>query len=105
MNTKIVTPSFKRQFLPQFSTKSRFLPLRDCGIERGRGRTQEKWERGVWIVTRMLKNVKNTSFYRRKFHNRPIKTIDGYDETIHHGPFQLSRDRRIVIDGNDLIRQ
>ena len=57
------------------------------------------------ILTRMLKNVKNTSFYRRKFCNRPIKTIDGYDETVYRGPFQLSRDRRIVIDGHDLIRK
>ena len=57
------------------------------------------------ILTRMLKNVKNTSFYRRKFRNRPIKTIDDYDETVHRGPFQLSRDRRIVIDGHDLIRK
>ena len=54
--------------------------------------------------TRMLKNMKNTSFYRRKFRNRLIKTIDGYDETVHRGPFQLSRDRRIAIDGHDLIR-
>ena len=56
-------------------------------------------------LTRMLKNVKNTSFYRRKFRNRPIKTIDGYDETVHRGPFQLSSDRRIVIDSHDLIRK
>ena len=39
--------------------------------------------------------------YRRNFRNRPIKTIDGYDETVHDGPFQLSRDRRITIDGHD----
>ena len=55
--------------------------------------------------TRMLKNVKNMPFYRAKIRNRPIKTIDGYDETVHRGPFQLSRDRRIVIDGHDLIHQ
>ena len=55
--------------------------------------------------TRMVKNVKNTSIYRAFDRNRPIKTIDGYDETVHRGPFQLSRDRRIVIDGHDLIRK
>ena len=53
----------------------------------------------------MLKNVKNMPFYRAKICNRSIKAIDGYDETVHRGPFQLSRDRRIVIDGHDLIRQ
>ena len=55
--------------------------------------------------TRILKNVKNTSIYRAFDRNRPIKTIDGYDETVHRGPFQLSRDRQIVIDGHDLIRK
>ena len=74
-------------------------------------RSRETRERGVltvnWIEsqTRMLKNVKNMPFYRAKIRNRPIKTIDGYDETVHRGPFQLSRDRQIVIDGHDLIRQ
>ena len=57
------------------------------------------------ILTRMLKNVKNTSIYRAFDRNRPIKTINGYDETVHRGPFQLSRDRRIVIDGHDQIRK
>ena len=47
MNTKSITRSFKRRFLPQFSTKSRLLPLSGCGNERGRGRTREKRERGV----------------------------------------------------------
>ena len=27
--------------------------------------------------------------------NRPIVSIDGYDETVHDGPFQLSRNRQI----------
>ena len=54
-------------------------------------------------LTRMLTNVKNESFYRANFRNRPIVWIDGYDETVHHGPFRLSRDRRIVMDGHDLI--
>ena len=43
----------------------------------------------------MLTNVKNTSFYRAKFRNRPIVSIDGYDGTVHDGPFQLSRNRPI----------
>ena len=74
-------------------------------------RSRETRKRGVltvhWIEsqTRMLKNVKNTSIYRAFDRNRPIKMIDGYDETVHRGPFQLSRDRRIVIDGHDLIRK
>ena len=74
-------------------------------------RSRETRERGVltvnWIEpqTRMLKNVKNTCIYRAFDCNRPIKTIDGYDETVHRGPFQLSRDRRIMIDGHDLIRK
>ena len=47
--------------------------------------------------------VKNVSFYRANFRNRPIVSIDGYDEAVHRGPFRLSRDRRIVMDGHDLI--
>ena len=44
---------------------------------------------------------KNTSFYKNFGHNRPIKTIDGYDETIHRGSFQKYRGRWISIDGLD----
>ena len=51
----------------------------------------------------MLTFVKNRAFYRAKFRNRLIVSIDGYDETVHRGPFQLSHDRRIVMDGHDLI--
>ena len=58
-----------------------------------------------WNLTRMLTNVKNTSIYRAFDHNRPIKTIDGYDEMVHRGPFRLSRDRRIMMDGHDLIHR
>ena len=74
-------------------------------------RSRETRERGVLIVnwiesqTRMLKNVKNMPFYRAKIRNRPIKTTDHYDETVHRGSFQLSRDCWIVINGHDLIRQ
>ena len=38
---------------------------------------------------------KNKPFYSNFGRNRPIVSIDGYDETVHHGPFQLCRDRRI----------
>ena len=33
--------------------------------------------------------------------NRPIVSIDGYDETVHNGPFQLIPSRPISIDGSD----
>ena len=56
-------------------------------------------------LTRMLTFVKNSAFYRANFCNRPIVSIDGYDETVYRGPFRLSRDRWIVIDGHDLIRK
>ena len=57
------------------------------------------------ISTRMLTFVMNISLYRAFALNRPIKTIDGYDETVHRGLFRLSRDRQIVMDGHDLIRR
>ena len=53
----------------------------------------------------MLTNVKNASFYRANFRNRPIVSIDDYDETVHRGPFQLSRDRPILINSPDWISQ
>ena len=34
-----------------------------------------------------ITNQKNISFYRVFGRNRPIETIDGYDETVHRGPF------------------
>ena len=46
---------------------------------------------------------KNTSFYRDFGRNRLIETIDGYDGTVHRGPFQLSRSRLILIDGLDAL--
>ena len=54
--------------------------------------------------TRMLRIVKNMSIYTKFGRNRPIVLIDGYDETVHDGPFRLSRGRRIVMDGHDLIK-
>ena len=47
----------------------------------------------------MLTNVKNESFYRANFRNRPIVSIDGYDETVHRGPFRKYRSHPIVMDG------
>ena len=49
----------------------------------------------------MHTTTKNTSFYSNFGRNRPIVSIDGYDETVHRGPFQLSRSRPISIDGPD----
>ena len=49
-----------------------------------------------------FRNRKNTSFYRNFGRNRPIEKIDGYDETVHRGPFQLSHSCPIEkIDGYD----
>ena len=39
------------------------------------------------------------SFYRAFRRKRPIETIDGYDGTVHRGPFQLSHNRPILMDG------
>ena len=44
---------------------------------------------------------KNMSFYRAFHRNRPIEMIDGYDGTVHRGPFQISRGRLILINGLD----
>ena len=58
----------------------------------------------IEIQLKCFRIVKNILFYSVFGHNRSIETIDGYDETVHRGPFRLSRDRRIVMDGHDLIR-
>ena len=50
-----------------------------------------------------LRSSKNTLFYSTFGRNRPIETIDGYNETVHRGPFQLSRSRPIVMDGLDAL--
>ena len=70
---------------------------------------RNKWERCLdsqfhWNLTRIHRTVKNNSIYTKFGRNRPIVLIDGYDETVHDGPFRLSRGRRIVMDGHDLIR-
>ena len=48
-----------------------------------------------------LQLSKNISLYRVFDRNRPIETIDGYDEMVHDGPFGKYRDRPIVMKGSD----
>ena len=61
--------------------------------------------RGVLTVnyiesqTRMLTFVKNRVFYRAKFRNRPIETIDSYDKRSTMDRFRKYRIRRIVDGG------
>ena len=43
------------------------------------------------------------SFYRVFGRNCPFKMIDGYDGTVHRGPFRLSCRRRILMDGQDEV--
>ena len=54
--------------------------------------------------TRISTSTKNTSIYTKFGRNRPIVSIDGYNEMVHRAPFRLSRGRRIVMDGHDLIQ-
>ena len=54
-------------------------------------------------LTRMLKNVKNMPFYKAKFRNRPIETIDGYDKRSMMDRFRKYRDRRIADGGPRFI--
>ena len=49
----------------------------------------------IEIQLECLQMSKNKSFYSNFGRNRPIFSIDDYDETVHRGPFQLSRDLRI----------
>ena len=49
----------------------------------------------IEISTRMLRILKNTSFYRLFGRNRPIEMIDGYDETSTMDRFGKYHDRRI----------
>ena len=42
-----------------------------------------------------IQTTKNSSIIGRNGENRPISLINGRDETVHRGPFQLSHDRRI----------
>ena len=54
-------------------------------------------------LTRMLKNVKNRPFYKAKFRNRLIKTIDDYDKRSMMDRFRKYRDRRITDGGPRFI--
>ena len=49
----------------------------------------------------MLRTSEELSIYTKFGRNCLIETIDGYDGTVHRGPFQLSRSRPISIDGPD----
>ena len=51
-----------------------------------------------------LESSKNMSFYSTFGCNRPIVLIDGYDGTVHRGPFHLSRGRSILMNGPDVPR-
>ena len=42
-----------------------------------------------------LENRNNISIYTLFGRNRPIETMDGYDETVNRGPFRLYHSRRI----------
>ena len=55
----------------------------------------------IEIQLKCLQMSKYISFYSVFWRNRSIETIDGYDGTVHRGPFQLSRSRPISIDGPD----
>ena len=41
--------------------------------------------------------------YRLFGRNHPIETIDGYNVTVHRGPFQLSHSCLILMDGIDEV--
>ena len=56
------------------------------------------------IPQECLQKSKNTSFYSNFGCNRPIVSIDGYDGTVHRGPFCLSRGRQILMNGPDVPR-
>ena len=47
----------------------------------------------IEIQLECLQMSKNKPFYINFGRNRPIASIDGYDEMVHRGPFQLSPSR------------
>ena len=55
----------------------------------------------IEISTRMLRTSEEHSIYTKFGHNYLIETIDGYDGTVHRGPFRLSRGRSIPMNGLD----
>ena len=52
----------------------------------------------------MLTFVKNMAFYRKFRRNRPIVSIDAYDETSTMDRFGKYHGRRIWINGSDLLQ-
>ena len=46
-----------------------------------------------WIdfFLKCFRNRKNISIYTSFWRDRPMVLINGYDETVHRGPFQLYR--------------
>ena len=56
------------------------------GIKRLEGEVS-KWINCFDFQLECLQSPKNISLYRVFYRNRPIETIDGYDETVHDGPF------------------
>ena len=50
-----------------------------------------------------FRTSKNILFYSTFGRNRLIETINGYDDTVHDGPFQKYRGRWISIDGLDAL--
>ena len=44
----------------------------------------------------MLRTSEEHLIYTTFGRNRPIETIDGYDETVHRGPFRICRISRIA---------
>ena len=55
----------------------------------------------IEISTRMLRTLEEHSIYTKFGRNCPIETIDGYDRTVHRGPFHLSHGRPIPMNGLD----
>ena len=49
----------------------------------------------------MLRTSEEHSIYTKFGRNRPIETIDGYDGTVHRGPFRLIRGLLIPMNGLD----
>ena len=67
----------------------------------------ERNERGGVLIDQFLdfqlecfRISKNILFYRTFGRNRPIKTIDGYNGTVHRGPFRIYCIRRIADGGS-----
>ena len=55
----------------------------------------------IEISTRLLRTSEEHSIYTKFGRNRLMKMIDGYDGTVHRGPFHLSRGRPIPVNGLD----